>query len=79
MHRRNIRRLEHRFGFGDQSFKFLGRISLPLATPAGVKPILVELEIIEANIAPFLGIDILDREKLVADKVFNQLARRSAN
>ena len=78
MHRRNICRSAHRFRFEDESFQSLGRISLPLATPPGVKPILDDFDIVQANIPPLLGMDVLDREKLVADTVFNRLARRSA-
>ena len=79
MHRRKICRSAHRFRFGDESFQSLGRISLPLATPPGVKPILVQFDIVQANIPPLLRMNVLDREKLVADTVFNRLARRSAN
>ena len=78
MHRRNICRSSHRFRFGDESFQSLSRISLPLATPPGGKPILVYFDIVQANIPPLLGMDVLYREKLVADTVFNRLARRSA-
>ena len=79
MHRRNFRRSAHRFRIEDESFQSLGRISLPLATLVGVEPILVEFDIVQANIPHLLGMSVLDREKLVADTVFNLLDRRSAN
>ena len=60
MHRRKISRSAHRFRFGDESFQSLGRISLPLATQPGFKPILVQFDIVQINIPLLLGMDVLD-------------------
>lgn len=79
IHQRNIHKSSRRFRFGDESFPSLGRISLPLGTPPGVKPIFVDFDIVQADIPPLLGMDVLDREELVADTVFNRLARRSVS
>lgn len=76
-HKKHIRRSSNRFRFGDQSFESLGCISLPLPTPRGVHPIVVDFDIVKAHVPPLLGMDVLDREELVADTVFRRLARRS--
>ncbi len=64
--------------FGDETFSSLGIISLPLATPNGVIPIMIHFDVVQADVPALLGMDILDREQLVADTVFNRLARRAA-
>lgn len=74
--RRQICRSENRFRFGDMSFLSIGQISLPLPTPPGVPSIV--LDIVEPEIPALLGMNVLDRHRLVADTVFHRLARRSA-
>lgn len=53
-------------------------MSLPLETPAGVKPIHVDLYIVQAGIPGLLGMEVLDSEELVEDTVYNRLANRTA-
>ena len=62
-----------------QTFSSLGQISFPLATPPGVKLILVDFDIVEADVLVMLGMDVLYREQLVADTVSRRLARRFAH
>ncbi len=56
----------------------MGVIKLPLKTPPGVADIFVDFDIVQADVPALLGMDVLDREGLVADTVFNRLARRSS-
>eukprot|EP00171_Calliarthron_tuberculosum_P023610 IDg23610t1 len=67
---------QNKFRFGDDTFSSLGVVTLPLPTPNGVKPIHVDFDIVLADVPALLGMDILDREELIADTVFNKLARR---
>ena len=78
MHRGNICRSAHRLRLGNESFKSLGLISLPLATPPCAKSILVEFDILQANIPPLLATSVLVRGRIVAETAFTRLARRSA-
>ena len=50
---------------------------LPLATPPGKPPIFVQMDVVNADIPALLGMDILDRESLIADTVANRLTKRS--
>ena len=77
-HHRQIRPSSNRFRFGDETFESLGKISLPLATPRGAPRILVDFDIVQADVPALLGMDVLDREELVADTVFHRLAHRAA-
>lgn len=64
------------FRFRDESFQSLGIITLPLPTPDGVRHIMVEFDIVLVDVPAFLGLDVLDCEKIVADTVFNRLSNR---
>lgn len=70
---RKLKSIPKRFGFGDKTCESLGKVLLPLATPEGIKPIHVEFEIVQTDIPHLLGMDVLDREELVADTVLNRL------
>ena len=50
---------------------------LPLATPLGKPTIFVQLYLVNADIPALLGMDVLDRESLMADTVGNRLTKRS--
>ena len=67
----------NRFRFADTTFKSLGTVTIPLAAPAGIKPIPVVLDIVDADIPALLGLDVLDKESLVADTVTNLLTKRT--
>ena len=77
-HHRKIRASGNSFRFGDENFESLGQISLPLPTPNGTPRVMVDFDIVQADVPALLGMDILDREELVADTVFNRLAHRTA-
>lgn len=72
------RKYPNRFRFGDVTFNSMGQVSLPLPTPEGVAPISVVFDIVPADVLALLGLDVLDRERLVADTVFLRLAHRTA-
>ena len=66
----------NRFRFADTSYDSLGKASLPLATPPGKPTIFVEVDVVKADIPALLGLDVLDREFLMADTVANRLTKR---
>ena len=77
---RRVKKLKtsfNRFRFADTTFKSLGQVSIPLATPPGRPPISVTMDVVPVDIPPLLGLDVLDRESLIADTVANQLTKRS--
>ena len=67
----------NRFRFAGTSYNSLGKISHPLATPPSGPPIVVEMDVVNADIHALIGLDVLDREALMADTVANRLTRRS--
>ena len=67
----------NRFRFADTSYNSLGKVSLPLANPPSGPPIFVEMDVVNANIPAPPGLDVRDREALMADTVANRLTRRS--
>ena len=66
----------HRFRFADRLFDSLGKVTLFLSTPSGIPPIRVVLDVVRANIPALLGMDVLDREALIADTVAGRLTKR---
>ena len=74
---KKLKRSFNRFRFADTSYKSLGQISLPLATPAGKPPVYVTMDVVPADIPPLLGMDVLDRESLIADTLANRLTKGS--
>ena len=60
MHRRKLQGSHHRFRFADITFESRGRVSLTLRTPPGIPAVIVELDVVEADIPALLGMDILD-------------------
>ena len=68
---------QNRFRFADTSYNSIGKVSLPLATPPSGPPIVVEMDVVNADIPALLGLNVLDREALMADTVANRLTRRS--
>ena len=67
----------NRFRIADTSYNSLGKVSLPRATPPSGPPIVVEMDVVNADIPALLGLDVRDREALMADTVANRLTRRS--
>lgn len=72
------RKSHNRSRFGDVTFNSMGQVSLPLLTREGVATISVVFNIVPADVPALLGIDVLDRERLVANTVFHRLAHRTA-
>ena len=71
-----LRRSYRRFRFADTTFKSLGQVSISLATPPGIPPLPVVMDVVEAEIPALLGLDMLDKELLTADTVTNRLTKR---
>lgn len=60
------------FRFGDGSFKSLEKIPIRIPTPNN-SYISIGMDIVGAEIPMLIGIDVLDKERLNADNVNNQL------
>lgn len=73
----NIKPSKCGFKFANATYSSLGSIQLPLYTPPGIPTIIVEMEIVPADIPALLGLDVLDEHQLTVDTVFNILAKRS--
>ena len=65
-----------RFRFADNTFESIGQVNIPLRTPFAIAPINVQLDVVQTDIPALLGMDILDRELLIADTVANRLTKR---
>jgi len=75
-HHRDIRPSSRSFRFGDVSCKSRGTILLMMETPTGIPPVEVNCDIVDVDVPALLGMDVLDREKLIADTVSNRLVQR---
>jgi len=73
--KRKLKLSRNRFWFADTCFKSWER-SIAIEKPSNVPRVYVEMDVVDADIPALLGLDVLDRERLVADTVFNGLARR---
>jgi hypothetical protein len=60
------------FRFGDGVFKSLGCIPVRIPTPDG-NQIKMDMDVVQANVPMLIGLEVLDRECLVADNVENKL------
>lgn len=67
---------QRRFLFADTAFPSLGKVFLYLSTSMGIWPIAVATDVVTADIPPLLGLDVLDREYLMASTVSNRLIKR---
>ena len=65
------------FRFAGNTFESLVQNSIQLKTPFGVAPVYVQLDVFQADIPALLGMDVLDRESLMADTVANRLIKRT--
>jgi len=63
------------FRFGNEVFASLGTIPVRIPTPDG-SFLGLDMDVVEANIPMLVGLDVLDREKLVADNVQNKLVAK---
>lgn len=68
----NLRESRVSFKFGDGTFQSLGKISIKIPTQSS-NPLLIDVDVVEADVPLLIGIDILDKEKLVARNVHNVL------
>lgn len=66
---------DYSFMFGDGLHLSLGSIEVRIPTPDGTF-IAIEIDVVSADVPLLLGIDVLDREKLVADNVDNVIHSR---
>ena len=71
------RKSNHSFRFGNSVHQSLGIITLPLKTPDMMKDILVDLDIVSADIPALLGLDAMDRESLTPCTVSNTLIKKA--
>lgn len=67
----------NRFRFADAEYESLGKASIPLLTPPGIPAIFVEMNVVQADIPAFLGMDVLDRESVTPCTVSNRLVKRT--
>ena len=58
------------FKFGDGTFKSKGKIKVRIPTPDG-SFIEIDIDVVEADVPMLLGIDVMDRERIVANNVTN--------
>ena len=65
------------FRFADATFKSLGRVDIPLATPTGVGNIYVPMDVVSADVPGLLGLDILDKYKMTHDTVCKRLVKKT--
>ena len=77
IYNRKIKPSRNRLRFADAVYESLGSVSIPLKTPAGTPKILVELDIVQADVPALLGLDILDKESLTPCTVSNRLYKRT--
>ena len=73
-----LRKSFKRFRFADSTFQSLGLIDLPLATPNGIPPIYITMDVVAANVPALLGLDVLDEHSLTPNTVSNELVKCSA-
>lgn len=76
MHERKIFPSRNRFRFADAVYESSGRVMLPLFTPPGASKVIVEMDIVTADILALLGMDVLDKESLAPCTVSNRLVKR---
>lgn len=74
-HKFQPRPSEYAFLFGDGLFMSLGTIEIRIPTPDG-SFFAFDADIVKADVPLLLGIDVLDRESIVADNVDNVLDNR---
>lgn len=63
------------YRFADKSFETICKITIALLTPKSTAPILVKTDIVSAVTPAHLGMEVLDRESLIADTVSNHLIK----
>ena len=66
----------NRLSFADPSYYSHGKALLPLITPPGKPAIFVEMDVVKADIPALLGLDVLNRESLMAGTGANRLTKR---
>lgn len=66
------------FKFADTTFKPLGTVSLALRKAGHTHVITIKDDVVSANVPTLIGLDVLDREILMADIVHNVLYKRVA-
>lgn len=76
MKRKNVFPSVNRFRFASESCPSFGRISVPLNRPAGIPTIYFDLDIVNADRPPLLGMNISEKESLTPCKVSNRLIKR---
>lgn len=73
---RSLKETFNRFWLADTLLDSVGQEASPLATPCGNESITVTLDVVPADIPALLGMDILDRECLIAETVPSRLKKR---
>lgn len=54
-------------------FHSLGKVEVPFATPPGVRPIFVSLDVVSADVPALLGLNVLEKHGLTLERVVNRL------
>jgi len=68
----NLKPSSVKFKFGDGGFPSEGTLLVRIPTPDG-SFIALRIDVVQADIPMLLGLDVMDREKLVANNVLNEL------
>lgn len=68
----------NRFRFADNTFESISQVKFQLDTWLGAKPVLSNLDVVNADITGLLGMDIQDRESISRGTVTNRLSKRIA-
>lgn len=76
LHNMKIRPSKCGFKFANATYSSLGSIELPLHTTPSIPTIIVNMEIVPADVPALLGLDVLDEHQLTVDTVINILAKR---
>ncbi len=61
-----------RFKFGDSTYPSLGSIQIRIPTP-NESFLKIEMDVFEADVPMLLGLDIMDRDRLVPNNLLNEL------
>lgn len=76
-HNRRISPSGIRFLFADTVYQSRGEVTLFLKTPSGIPKVMIELDIVDADIPALLGMDVLDKESLTPCTITNRLIHKA--
>lgn len=74
--RLRLKKIRERFRFANAIFDSLGTLNIPLATPSGIKTLLITLDVVTADVPVLLGLDVMDLHSVTPDFVPNRLVKK---